>query len=114
VQGDSRRKGELFGVRNLFRVNPAGQCLTADILRRNQAMEEKVRGRSRLAVAIQVPVSFSLLALYSFSKTGDVVNGLDVLTKQKCRVEQWEIHLKNQLSIILQYSCLSTRRNINT
>ena len=54
VQGDSRRKGELFGVRNLFRVNPLGQCLTADILLRNRAMEEKVRGKSHLAIAIQV------------------------------------------------------------
>jgi putative methionine-R-sulfoxide reductase with GAF domain len=41
-------------LRNLFRVNPLGQCLTADILLRNQIMEEKIRGRSRLAVAIQV------------------------------------------------------------
>jgi hypothetical protein len=71
VQGDSRRKGELFGVRNLLRVNPAGQCLTADILRRNQVMEEKVRGRSRLAVAIQV--SFRAI------NKRDVFNGLDVL-----------------------------------
>jgi hypothetical protein len=57
VQGDSRRRGELFGVRNLFRVNPLGQCLTADILRRNQNLEEKVRGRSQLDVVIQVLTS---------------------------------------------------------
>lgn len=47
VQGDSRRRGELFGVKNLFRVDPTGQCLTVGIEQRNREMEEKVRGRVR-------------------------------------------------------------------
>ena len=39
------RRGELFGIRNLFRVNPAGHSLTLDIEQRNRKMEERVRGR---------------------------------------------------------------------
>ena len=53
VQGDPTRKGELFGIRNLFRVNPVGQCLTLDIEERNREMEERVKGICRSKVQIQ-------------------------------------------------------------
>jgi len=54
VQGDTRRKGELFGIKNLLRVTPPGAraCLTEDIERRNREMEGKVRGKSKVELAI--------------------------------------------------------------
>ena len=53
VQGDPTRKGELFGIKNLLRVNPASQCLTLDIEERNWEMEERVRGLCRSKVRIE-------------------------------------------------------------
>jgi len=54
VQGDSRRKGELFGIKNLLRVTRPGDraCLTEDIEKRNKEMEGKVRGKSKVELAI--------------------------------------------------------------
>jgi len=54
VQGDSRRKGELFGIKNLLRVTRPGDraCLTEDIEKRNKVMEGKVRGKSKVELAI--------------------------------------------------------------
>jgi len=54
VQGDSRRKGELFGIKNLLRVTAPGAraCLTEDIEKRNKDMEAKVRGKSRVDLSI--------------------------------------------------------------
>ena len=54
VQGDTRRKGELFGIKNLLRVTAPGAraCLTEDIERRNREMEGKVRGKSKVELAI--------------------------------------------------------------
>lgn len=53
VQGDSRRRGELFGVKNMFRIRPGGRCLTMDIEKRNRDVENKVKGRSGLNLGIE-------------------------------------------------------------
>lgn len=57
VQGDKRRKGELFGIRNLFKVHYVGEnrtsCLTAEIESRNREMEKKVRKRSKISLEIK-------------------------------------------------------------
>ncbi|KAK3612352.1 hypothetical protein CHS0354_011070 [Potamilus streckersoni] len=39
VQGDKEMKGELFGVKNMFRLRTGESCLTMDILKRNKLLE---------------------------------------------------------------------------
>ena len=43
IQGQA--KGELFGIKNLFRVRSGLRCLTDDILRRNEEVEDTVKSR---------------------------------------------------------------------
>ena len=54
VQGDTRRKGELFGIRNLLRVTSTHNrsCLTEDIERRNNEIERKVRNKSKVFLSV--------------------------------------------------------------
>ncbi|KAK2494657.1 hypothetical protein MC885_010791, partial [Smutsia gigantea] len=42
VQGSKEHRGELFGVRSLFRLRPRGSCLTRDILEREGQVEAGV------------------------------------------------------------------------
>ncbi|XP_013393762.1 DNA excision repair protein ERCC-6-like 2 isoform X1 [Lingula anatina] len=44
VQGDGTRKGELFGVGNMFQLRTGDGCLTADILQRNSRLEKGLAG----------------------------------------------------------------------
>ncbi|KAL3868004.1 hypothetical protein ACJMK2_040844 [Sinanodonta woodiana] len=39
VQGDKEMKGELFGVKNMFKLRTGESCLTMDILKRNKLLE---------------------------------------------------------------------------
>ena len=54
VQGDKKRKGELFGIRNLFRVTSSPRsCLTQDIERRHSDIENKILKKSRVTLTVQ-------------------------------------------------------------
>ncbi|XP_076462027.1 uncharacterized protein LOC143294538 isoform X2 [Babylonia areolata] len=44
VQGDAENQGELFGIRNMFRLRTGDSCLTMDILSRNAKMEAGIAG----------------------------------------------------------------------
>ena len=54
VQGDKKRKGELFGIKNLLRVttNQNRSCLTEDIEKRNDEMEKKIRNKSKVSLTV--------------------------------------------------------------
>ena len=54
IQGQA--KGELFGIKNLFRVRRGRQCLTGDIIKRNEEAENEVqrKGKKRRERALAV------------------------------------------------------------
>ncbi|XP_064606212.1 DNA excision repair protein ERCC-6-like 2 [Liolophura sinensis] len=39
IQGDKHNKGELFGLKNMFKLQTGEHCLTMDILKRNENLE---------------------------------------------------------------------------
>ncbi|XP_033738502.1 DNA excision repair protein ERCC-6-like 2 isoform X2 [Pecten maximus] len=44
ISGDSDQKGELFGVKNMFKLHSGDRCLTMDILQRNTNLEMGLAG----------------------------------------------------------------------
>ncbi|XP_069126621.1 DNA excision repair protein ERCC-6-like 2 isoform X2 [Argopecten irradians] len=44
ISGDSEQKGELFGVKNMFKLHSGDKCLTMDILQRNSNLERGLAG----------------------------------------------------------------------
>ncbi|XP_060073499.1 DNA excision repair protein ERCC-6-like 2 [Ylistrum balloti] len=44
ISGDNDQKGELFGVKNMFKLHSGDRCLTVDILQRNSNLERGLAG----------------------------------------------------------------------
>ena len=54
VQGDSKRKGELFGIKNLLRVTSTvnRSCLTEDIEKRNDEIEKRIKLKAKVSLSV--------------------------------------------------------------
>ncbi|GFN83057.1 DNA excision repair protein ercc-6-like 2, partial [Plakobranchus ocellatus] len=44
IQGDKTNQGELFGIKNMFALRTGDVCLTMDILKRNERLEQGLAG----------------------------------------------------------------------
>lgn len=44
IQGDRQQKGELFGMKNMFQLRTGDNCLSKDILERNEQIEKQLEG----------------------------------------------------------------------
>ena len=56
VQGDKKRKGELFGIKNLLRVRVLSRnksCLTENIEKRHSDFEKKILKKARVALSVE-------------------------------------------------------------
>ena len=56
VQGDKKRKGELFGIKNLLSVRVSAlnkSCLTENIEKRHSDIEKKILRKSRVALSVE-------------------------------------------------------------